>query len=359
MRGEGDSPTGAAWFGRGRALLGVLAKDVGRYRRALADPGDSYLALCNRDETLDAAPHGIGYRCTWQWTSDLHAPKVLPALGARLMQRSLTDYPVRRAATPSNVKDSPDICFVIGHRGVDRLPLLLATLESIAGQRNASIECIVVEQDVEPRIAARLPGWVRHVHSPPPAADMPYCRSWAFNVGVKSGNADVLVLHDNDMLVPADYAARILRHVQDGYQVVNLKRFVFYLGENHTERVCRSGAAVGNEPALAIVQNLEAGGSVAITRDAYAGIGGMDESFVGWGGEDNEFWERAQTQRVWPYAYMPIVHLWHAPQPEKHRSASSSAVRYRELSALPAAARIAHLVAAASGERAGPAGWNR
>ncbi len=86
------------------------------------------------------------------------------------------------------------------------------------------------------------------------------------------------------------------------------------------------------------MQNAEAGGSIALSRDAFHAIGGYDESFVGWGGEDNEFWERAQTRRVWPYGYLPFVHLWHAPQPEKLQPSRRGAFP----PAIGAAARGAH-----------------
>jgi GT2 family glycosyltransferase len=140
---------------------------------------------------------------------------------------------------------------------------------------------------------------------------MPYCRSWALNVGARVAEGRVFVFHDNDMLVPQGYAAEIWNRYIDGYEVVNLKRFIFYLTERHSREVA-SGFQLGAvEPPDAVVQNSEAGGSVAMSRDAFFAIGGYDESFVGWGGEDNEFWERAQTRRVWPYGYLPIVHLWH------------------------------------------------
>jgi hypothetical protein len=66
----------------------------------------------------------------------------------------------------------------------------------------------------------------------------------------------------------------------------------------------------------------------------------MDESFVGWGGEDNEFWERAQGLRVWPWTNLPLIHLWHDAQPGKHRGATQALQRYRALSQVDPSGRI-------------------
>lgn len=33
------------------------------------------------------------------------------------------------------------------------------------------------------------------------------------------------------------------------------------------------------------------------------------------GGEDNELWQRAQVLDIYPYANLPMIHLWHRPQP--------------------------------------------
>src|SRR5215813_5668690 len=119
------------WFGNKyrdlRNLAGVLVKDRHRYEEALSDKNQAYLALCNRDERLESAPNGKGYRCIWKWTSDLHAPKYLPRLGIRLMKRALENHPICRAAIPQDQSDGPDISFIIGHRGIDRLPNLLVT----------------------------------------------------------------------------------------------------------------------------------------------------------------------------------------------------------------------------------------
>ena len=343
-----------AALGSVRGLIGAVVKDWARYRRALNAPGSQYLSLCNRNERLDLPPDGCGVRCDWQWTSDLHAPKQLPSLGLGLLRRSLGEHPIQRRAEPSSPSRTPDITFLIGHRGLSRLQHLLATLESIAGQRDVAFECVVVEQDEVPAARERLPHWVRHVHTPPPVPGMPYCRAWTYNAGARHARGRILVLHDNDMLVPMDYGREIARRVDEGSEIVNLKRFVFYLGEVHTGRIFERGAAIDTSPPEAIVQNLEAGGSVAITAEAYQRIGGMDEGFVGWGGEDNEFWERAQTLSVWPYGYLPLVHLWHAPQPEKVQQQPATLDYYRARSKVPAAVRIEELTARDFGNPTGP-----
>lgn len=338
-----------------RLWAGVLLKDLPLYLPALARGGDAHLAIRNRSERLEAAPDASGYRCDWRWTSDLHAPHVIPALGRQLMRRALSSHPIERRTVPSTGAATPDITFLIGHRGAARLPLLLATIESIAAQRNASVECVVVEQDVETQLAERLPSWVRLVHTPAPPA-MPYCRSWAFNVGALHASAPVLVLHDNDMIVPADYAAQVLHRIARGFDVVNLKRFIFYLGQSHTDAYLAGRAGLLDAAPDAVVQNLEAGGSVAVTRDAFERIGGMDESFVGWGGEDNEFWERAATLNVWPWANLPIVHLWHSAQAGKQDASYATAQRYRELTRVDPAVRVQRLRASPRAQMSGPSG---
>lgn len=339
-----------------KQYLGVLLLDYSRFSTALNRTDKSYAALCNRNELLEASTDGQGYRCQWQWTSDLHAPKYFPGLGMRLMTRAFSDHPIIRSRAPKKTNGKPDVTYIIGHRGSQRLPHLLATLEGIAGQNDAAIECIVVEQDIEATLAGRLPDWVKHIHTPPPTVDMPYCRSWAFNVGAKAASADVLVLHDNDMVIPADYSKEILAKVKNGFEVVNLKRFIFYLTEKHSAAMFENAYSLDAHAPESIMQNSEGGGSIAITKKAYQTIGGFDESFIGWGGEDNEFWERAQTLPLWPYAYLPLVHLWHAAQPGKAQSDNQTLKHYRIRSMLPAEMRINELRLVNSGNMSGPVG---
>jgi hypothetical protein len=339
-----------------RTLAGVLTRDLPRYLRlAVREPQSGYLLVCNRQERLELGPGGEGVRCNWRWGTDLHAPRYLPALGRWLLRSALRDHPVRHRCAPLDASaDEPEVSFIIGHRGQERLPLLLATIGSIAAQEGVRVECIVVQQEQDDgALANSLPPWVRHVQTPPQDDALPFCRSWAFNVGSAHARAPVLVLHDNDMLVPVDYGAQLLARVAQGWEAMNLKRFVFYLDADHSRGWIGSESPVLDRAPQDITQNLE-GGSVAITREAFERIGGMDESFVGWGGEDNEFWERASTLRAWQWGYLPMVHLWHGPQRGKHDPANPGAQRYRTLAALAPRDRIAALRGRARGLREAP-----
>jgi len=265
----------------------------------------------NRNERLIIDKGKEGAQCDWQWTSDLHAAKVFPFLGKVFMKRVFNDHPIALKNDPDRPSGDIDVSFIIGHRGLKRLPNLLFVLKSIAAQINVSLECIVVEQSLNEEIKALLPGWVRYIHTPLPRPELLYCRSWAFNSGARRAKGRLLILHDNDLLIPADYAGELISKYNSGYEVINLKRFIFYFSQKHTERILQKNNTLYVESPERILQNLEGGGSVAVTKEAYFAIGGFDESFVGWGGEDNEFWERARTRKVWPYGYFPLIHLWH------------------------------------------------
>lgn len=297
----------------------------------------------NRDERLVADLLGRRAQCDWQWTSDIHIAKVFPPLGRWLLRRAIRDWPIILQAKPVAPGKGIQISFVIGHRGPERLPHLLLTLQSIASQRGVSFECIVVEQSAIPEVKEHLPSWVRYVHTPLPDKNMPYSRAWAFNVGARYARTEVLVLHDNDMLVPADYAKEVIARLEEGFEVINLKRFIFYLSADHSAAVLSGKLPLAHQPPQEVVQNLEAGGSFAIIRGAFFGIGGFDESFLGWGGEDNEFWERAQTLSVWPYGYLPLVHLWHEAQPGKFDQKRGTAQLLEQRSSIPAKKRIEEL----------------
>jgi hypothetical protein len=129
--------------------------------------------------------------------------------------------------------------------------------------------------------------------------------------------------------------------MNQGFDFVNLKRFIYYLSESATKRVLSKGRLDESLTIESIMQNAKGGGSIGASRKSYFNIGGFDERFVGWGGEDNEFWERAQTTKVWQFGFLPLIHLWHGPQTEKLDIENSEPYRlYKKLSQQPVTERI-------------------
>ena len=313
-----------------------------------------WIRVRNRGEQLLGADAGPGVKCDWQWTSSLHVARVFPSVGHHLLQRALASWPIRLEGQRAGNSAGPAVSFIIGHRGAARTPLLMATLASLAAQEGVPFEVLVVEQAAQPLLTPEAVPWVRLIQIVAPA-EMPYNRGWAFNVGAREARGELLVFHDNDMLVPVHYARELWCRFREGYEVLNLKRLIFYLGEVSTRLLCGEESPWFVGAPDDILQNAEAGGSVGVAARTFSELGGFDERFVGWGGEDSEFWERAQTRKVYPWGYLPMIHLWHAPQPEKMAGGQGpGAERYRQVAARPVAERIAALSARPRGLPEGP-----
>jgi glycosyltransferase involved in cell wall biosynthesis len=300
----------------------------------------------NRADQLIVAPDGSGVACDWAFTRTLHIADVFPRTGDWLLQQALRDWPMRRQSRPEQVDaqgccantaapgNEPEVSFLIGHRGRERFPLLWSVLETIAAQQQVRFEVIVAEEDTQPFVRDQVPDWVRYVYTSTPAG-VPFSKSRAMNAAARVARGPLLIAHDSDMLVPVAYAAEAHKHFLQGAEVINLKRFIFYVAESPPRHRCES-----------VLANAKGGGSLAIAAAAFAGIGGFDEEFVGWGGEDDEFWDRCLTRRVWPYGYLPLVHVWHPPQPGKRaingKGALTADLIERRM-AIPAVERIAGL----------------
>jgi hypothetical protein len=322
-----------------RSKVAALVLDLPRFlwtTRSSSRTGvKPWVLTRNRRERLLLAPDGRGARCDWKWYSQLHIAQRFPRLGFQ--------------SSPLQARGGVGVSFVIGHRGLERLPNLLLVLQSIAAQRGAGVECIVVEQSASPEVKVSLPEWVRYIHTPVPPGTL-YMRSWAFNVGARAARGDLIVFHDNDLLVPEEYAAELLACYRQGYEVIDIKRFIFYLHEQDTAGMVASGDPRPGMPPHYVIQNAESGGSVAVTREAHFAIGGFDEAFIGWGGEDSEYWQRVLTRRLWSYGSMPLIHLWHPFQPGKRDPENPTNLRLWERSAIAPEERIRELVSLPIGD---------
>ena len=350
------------WLRRLRDMPGVLLRDLPRYWRQL-DARKSglsgWLELGNRGDRLLAPEADLGVRCDWSDGTALHAPLVWPSLGRWLMQRALAEWPVALAPSGSAARGEalptpvPEFTFVFAHAGMARLPQLLTTIRSLQAMTDCRLEIVVVDQGAEP-VGACLPAGVRYHYLDTLQLTPGWHKSWAYNVGARMARAPCLVFHDGDICVPRGYARELKRVFELGFEAASLQRFLFYIGWEDAPSPSIHGEWTPNRAPTLVYQHWK-GGTIAILREAFFSIGGFDEGFVDWGGEDDEFFDRCGSLRHCRDAYLPFLHLWHAPQADRRQAENlniSTVLPQRV--AMPPAMRIAELQARGFGDPVGP-----
>jgi len=311
-----------------RDLAGVVLLDLPRYWRALRHSGAKYrshpkgwIGLRNRAERLQAASEGLGVRCDWNLGNALHAAQVLPFLGDRLLRAALAEWPIQFARNAPAAAECPEVSFIFAHSGSDRLPQLRQTLYSLFAQRDTRCEFIVVDQSPSPLLPS-LPEGIVYRHLSKEGLPKGWYKSWAYNVGARLARAPILVFQDGDICAPSRYAAEVVQKIGErGYRAASLQRFLCYLDQAATRAIHARQAISASARTDLVYQNWK-GGTIAVARDAFFALGGFDEGFADWGGEDDEFYDRCSLVGHCRHGYLPFVHLWHAPQDDSRISSN-------------------------------------
>jgi N-terminal domain of galactosyltransferase/Glycosyl transferase family 2 len=297
--------------------------------------------LCNRHERLTAGEDGATI-CDWENSSILTAARLFPDTGGRLLKRCLQEWPVRLAdATASEaVASTPKISIILPVGGRDRIPLFLCVLKAFFGQTVKDIEILAVEHSATPDFRDVCPPSVNYLFLPRSEGQQ-FNKSLAMNAAVSAAQAPAVLLHDADVVPPARYLESILEILGNGWDAVRPIRFTFELDR------CASEAFMNGDgrmiPAkVAEIRANNPGLSTALTKDVYAALGGHDERFEGWGGEDAEFLDRLKTVRLFPGEYCPAIHLWHHPASKKATGDRNTDI-YSLVSAATTAERIYNL----------------
>ena len=301
--------------------------------------GMTWLDLRNRGERLGNDPATGGRICKWDNSSVLTVSRVFPKVGQRLLEHCLREWPIQLDAQRSCITNTSDpvVSVIIGVRGTGRLEQFNACIDALHSQTGVDYEIIVVEQSWNPEFSSLVANDVTYIHQESTSPDMPYNRSWALNRGAMEAKGRILVLHDADMLLPKGALAAIVEIIDRGLDAVRLPRLLFYLDSGSSAKVQSSRKIHGALGFERIIANNRT--PLAVTRECYLEIGGHDEGFYGWGGEDDEFMDRLRTRKVGEGAVLPIVHLWHSSA--AHGEAKSrNAALLQHLLAVPSEDRI-------------------
>lgn len=218
--------------------------------------------------------------------------------------------------------DAPEVLVVIPFRDRGsgrRLRNLLACLQAL---RDQSVErgfyrVVVVETDERPRWRAAVEPYADHylfAHKPGL-----FNKSWAVNVGVVNapGRAGIVCVLDADALADRDFVARnAARFRRPGVMGHLSYRDMWCLDETSTsraieERLWRGAAQADADGLRAFVLRRPPGCCVWVRTSAFHRIGGMDERFEGWGGEDNDFAYRMDINSAFDHYDDQLLHMYH------------------------------------------------
>ncbi|MFG1847960.1 glycosyltransferase [Micromonospora carbonacea] len=200
-----------------------------------------------------------------------------------------------------------------------RLRNLLACLASLRDQSAPREEyrVLVVEADTEPRSQQVIEPYADDylwVHK-----DGLFNKSWAVNVGVVNapGDPEVVCILDADVLADRDFVARNARRFNRPGTMGHLSyRDMWCLDAESTayaieQRLAQGSAQVDPDRLRAFVLRRPPGCCVWVRRSAFLRIDGMDERFEGWGGEDNDFSYRMDTNSAFDSYDDPLLHMYH------------------------------------------------
>jgi predicted glycosyltransferase involved in capsule biosynthesis len=216
-----------------------------------------------------------------------------------------------------------DTAYILTFResgSAERRDNLLAIIQRL--ERLPLLEVIVFEQDRVPRLeVAATPSHRRVLFGYNPE---PFNKSWGFNVAARQTARPTLVFADADVVVDEalDQAIAACRH---GIDAAKPYRRITDLTRDESRRFReRDRDFVPNRPAESPPDReaqrefvVFAGGVFVIGREAYLRLGGFDERFLGWGGEDNAMSIKLERtgMRLAEYGECPALHLWH---PREH-----------------------------------------
>lgn len=197
--------------------------------------------------------------------------------------------------------------YIISYRhSSERLNNLKRTLEWINAFSGGEI--ILVEQDKHSKIKdIKLP--CRHIFL---KSNMPFNKSWGFNVGLKYANSNVIVFGDSDLIMDPQEFIKSVR-LLDQYEMVNPYNSVIDLNPQESNasldqimKINRPGRGETD------IQKVPLCGGICIfRREAIHKIGGWHEDFIGWGGEDDFQSVKVKAFLNWYENQAKCYHIYH------------------------------------------------
>lgn len=136
-------------------------------------------------------------------------------------------------------------------------------------------------------------------------------RSAARNSGVERCNQDIVVVLDADNLISPKQIHDAIDLAEDGVLAKPFEWFG-YLDEESTKKFYGGVREISSLSFESDPRKSFKGGAYVMKRSLWVEIEGMDEGFIGWGGEDDAFHIKCRTNNI-PVKYVDgfCYHLFH------------------------------------------------
>ena len=197
--------------------------------------------------------------------------------------------------------------YIIAYKhSADRLQNLRRVLDWINGFGN--VEVIVVEQDKHSKIS-HLNFKAKHIFT---KSNMPFNKSWAFNVGIKNSTSNLIVFGDSDLIMEPNQFITALNSMSQ-YEMVNPYNTVIDLTQQESTSPLEQMIQI-NRPGRGEtdIQKVPLCGGICLFRkEAIMRIGGWNEDFWSWGGEDD--FQSIKVKQLLSYTELQAkcYHLYH------------------------------------------------
>lgn len=174
------------------------------------------------------------------------------------------------------------------------------------------IEVLIVEQDVEEKLNIDDSKYTFEFKKYFTFSKLPFERSWAFNVGLLNSLSDIIVFGDCDLIMDRNEFVQSINMTSE-FDCISPYKSVLDLEPDESKldiddwsKIKRPGRGEADNQTINIT-----GGIVIYKKESILKIGGWDENFIGWGGEDD--WQTRKTQMFLKSLEMPYrcYHLFH------------------------------------------------
>lgn len=188
----------------------------------------------------------------------------------------------------------------------------------------AQFHVILSEAGLAPTTELSLPEGVERIFQKDGG---PFNKAKACNAGWALARSHVIAFVDADTYVNPAVVAAAIRRIERTDEVIRPFGALVELTKEERDVFLSSGELPATEsPEVSDIRGHEVipatGGNVILSRNRYLRAGGMDESFLGWGGEDDAFSTalRRSGSTLLTVRKEVAYHLWH-PRSEADRYA--------------------------------------